>query len=84
MFNDNQEKKIKQFATVTKLANTCFIKCCDISLIKNQSNLSKEEEKCLLNCVNSYLELNNNVINQLLKDKEEIEVKNKIILETKT
>ncbi len=83
MFNDSQEKKIKQFASVTKLTNICFSKCFN-SISDKNSFLSKSEETCILKCVNSYLELNNNVLNQLMNDKQEVNVKNKNILENKT
>ncbi len=82
MFNDDQENKIKIFASITKVTNLCFSKCI-ISLAEDNKLTSKEKD-CLRQCSNNYIELNHNIKNQLKIDKERIEEKNKYILENKT
>jgi hypothetical protein len=81
MFNNDQEQKIKVFATITQLINQCF----DICLINTYNNiLSKEESLCLRKCTSNYLELNNNITKQLTEDKKTITEKNKHIMNIKT
>lgn len=91
MFNEDQEAKIKAFASVVKITNACFIKCIQYlpgapqsGLPKQKIYLSSNELICISNCADAYLELNNNVTNQLQKDLELGQERNKIIFETKT
>lgn len=91
MFNADQEAKIKIFASVVKITNSCFVKCINNlggidqgTTQKQKVYLSSSELTCISNCADSYMELNNNVTNQLKNDSELIQQKNKNIFDTKT
>jgi hypothetical protein len=88
MFSESQQAKIKKFATVAKVTNECFNKCVNydnnIPLNDDIKSISKQESNCLKNCSFTYLELNNNIDNQLFKDLKAFNAKNKEILEKKT
>lgn len=91
MFSEQQQKKIQEFATVTKLTNICFSNCInnlEVNTAQNKNNvsnlLSYTENECLRNCSLSYLELNHNVKKQLKLDRKNMVEKNKYILEEKT
>lgn len=93
MFNEDQQRKLQVFASLTKLTNTCFDKCCNINIqddflndieIKNTNLLSIQEKECISLCSYSYIVLNQNVHNHLLKNQYELEKKNKEILDKKT
>lgn len=77
MFNENQQEKIKEFATLTKLTNHCFEMC--VSLIDNDINvkvnmnsykLNLIEIKCLEKCSETYIDMHSNY-NKFLLDAEE-------------
>ena len=81
MFNNDQEQKIKVFASITQLTNQCF-SICFINTSNNK--LSFEESQCLRNCSKNYLELNNNITKQLTEDNQATIEKNKNIMNNKT
>jgi hypothetical protein len=90
MFSENQMKKIKYFASVTKIANECFKLCIDLNFdqLANRSmtenKLSTKEETCIKNCSEEYLKLREFIEVQLLNDYESIQNKNKKIMEDET
>jgi len=90
MFSENQMKKIKYFASVTKIANECFKLCININLdhLNNKTdpgnNLTIKEETCLKSCSEEYLKLRDFIEVQLLNDYESIQNKNKKIMEDET
>ncbi len=88
MFSDDQMKKIKYFASVTKIANECFKFCVNfdnssLSTIKTHK-LSLKEVSCLRNCSEEYLKLRDFIEIQLFNDYESIQNKNKKIMEDET
>jgi len=88
MFSDDQMKKIKYFASVTKIANECFKVCVsfDDSALSTQKSdkLSLTEVSCLRNCSEEYLKLRDFIEIQLFNDYESIQNKNKKIMEDET
>lgn len=45
MFSKDQEKKIKVFATITKLSNICFEKCVEIDNLQNSTIQNDKNNK---------------------------------------
>lgn len=78
MFNENQQEKIKEFATLTKLTNHCFEMC--VNLIDNNttnikvnmisSKLNLIEIKCLEKCSETYIDMHANYTKFLLEAEE--------------
>lgn len=90
MFSENQMKKIKYFASVTKIANECFKLCINLNLDHSTNktdpgkNLTIKEETCMKNCSEEYLKLRDFIEVQLLNDYESLQKKNKNIMEEET
>lgn len=58
MFNENQQEKIKEFATYTKLTNHCFDICVNDSF--QNEKISSIEKNCLEKCSESYIDMHSN------------------------
>lgn len=82
MFNEDQQKKIRVFSTLTKLTNECFSRC--IASRMDDSEITTDEKACLVNCTSGFMDLNANSFNQLSKDKQAVDEINRDIYDKKT
>ena len=82
MFSNSQQQKIEAFSTLTKLTNSCFELCINLTNLENR--ISNHEINCVERCSLSFLELNYNVLNSLIQDNKETQIKNETILHNKT
>ena len=84
MFNSNQEKFIKVFASVTNINNHCFKQCVFFDKENIIKDLKNEEIECLKICSNDYIDIKDFFQNQLILDFESIKAKNRKIFDDKT
>ncbi|CCF58587.1 hypothetical protein KAFR_0E04370 [Kazachstania africana CBS 2517] len=66
-FLDNETSKQKVQMSIHQFTNTCFRNCVASA---NSSSLSPQEEQCLANCVNNFLDTKIRVVKGLQHVKE--------------